>query len=109
LLWQRQVGLAGLSPGIGADGDASGDVGGGDLTVWKEHFGEPGEGAAAATVLTSAVKAASAAATVAEVEVPSTSDAAAFDALYAVGDFTTLFAEVRSRGWRQRLPGWRGR
>jgi hypothetical protein len=114
LLWQQQVGLAGLSPGIGSDGDASGEVGGGDLDVWMEHFGEPGSGAgelAAADVAVAAVSAAE--------EEPATvggnlksaaaRDSAAIDAIYAAGDFTSLFAEVRSRGVRERWAGRRQR
>ena len=38
LVWQRQLGAA--PAGSGADGDASGTVDGGDLDVWREHFGE---------------------------------------------------------------------
>jgi len=118
LLWQRQVGLAGLSPGIGADGDASGEVGGGDLGVWIEHFGEPGAGGgelAAAPLAVAALGAAEevgdeiVAAGVSRDAERSDRRSAAVDAIYAAGDFASLFAEVRSHGVRERRAGWRRR
>jgi hypothetical protein len=88
LLWQRQFGMTATPVGSGADGDASGNVDGGDLTVWESHFGEP---AAAVAALTAG-------------ESIDARDSAALDSIYAGGDFTTLFAEVRSlrpqRRWR---------
>ena len=73
--------FAELSPEIGADGDASGSVDGGDLTVWESHFGEPA--AAEAPALTAS-------------ESIDSRDSAAVDSIYAAGDFTTLFAEAKS-------------
>jgi hypothetical protein len=42
LLWQRQLGSTASPMGAGADGDGSGTVDSGDLTVWQSNFGVGG-------------------------------------------------------------------
>jgi len=93
LAWQRALSSSAIPPGSGADGDASGVIDAGDLAVWRDHFGDaPG---------------ALAAAQVAESTTASFRDneQAPLDALYAAGDFMSLFAgpgEPERPKWRPR-------
>jgi hypothetical protein len=43
LSWQRTLGSTVAQPGAGADGNASGVVDAGDLTVWRNAFGSAGQ------------------------------------------------------------------
>lgn len=114
LLWQRQFGDSVAPAGSEADGDGSGSVDGGDLTVWQNHFGESALLAATAASSTSAAVASLAAAEENDSLANDAADAdgpvdlASRDALYAAGDFTMLFAEVRSEGWKRRGVRVRG-
>jgi hypothetical protein len=41
LAWQRALGATAEPPGAGADGDGSGTINAGDLTVWEDRFTSP--------------------------------------------------------------------
>ncbi len=49
LVWQRTLGTN-VTPGSGADGDGNGSIGAGDLTVWRNNFGQTLAVAAAGVV-----------------------------------------------------------
>jgi hypothetical protein len=85
LLWQRQLGSPATPAGSGADGNGNGVVDGADLTVWRDHFGEE------AAVAAFSVAASESPTTVS----PAATQQAALDAVYAAGDFTSLFVETR--------------
>jgi ELWxxDGT repeat protein len=94
LLWQRQLGQPVAAPGDGPDGDASGTVDAGDLTVWSDHYGKP-------TVAAAVAAAAAAAMGVEHRNAPFNADLA--DAVFAAGDFTSLFSATGSASTRPRF------
>ena len=102
LLWQRQLGMPATPAGSGADGDASGHVDADDLTHWQDRFSESTNGAPPASLAVESTPAA-APAFVSTLEAATIRDLAAVDALYAAGDFTTIFAEARSLRPHKRL------
>jgi hypothetical protein len=85
LFWQRQLGVAANPVGSGADGNQSGSVDGADLAVWRDHFGE-------ASVSVSLNRATSAGTPAMTAVV--TNNQSALDAVYAAGDFASLFTET---------------
>jgi hypothetical protein len=87
LAWQRALGSPANPAGSGADGDASGTVGGGDLPVWRNNFGTVYAAAAAASVAAEPESTSAAAPPIA---------ADARETFYSLGDFTQLFADARS-------------
>jgi hypothetical protein len=102
LRWQQGLGIPGGAQRADGDADVDGDVDADDLGAWSSQFG----GAAAATS-SSSVAMASPSATLSAAE----ARAAAFDALYAAGDFTGLLGDadqIRPAG-RRRLRGVMGR
>jgi hypothetical protein len=118
LHWQRRVGLMEPAMASGTDWNANGIVDSGDLDVWKGQLGQ-------GVVLDSAWMFSMPGAVVETVSLASEPDPsehtaedlaatrAALDAVYAAGDFTTLFAEETeaagaSRRVRRRATGARG-
>jgi ELWxxDGT repeat protein len=89
LAWQRTLGAAANPAGSGADGDSSGMIDAGDLGVWQSDFGEGASVAAATSAQASRAR-----------------DSAALDALYAAGDFTSLFTTTTSRRSLGRRAPW---
>jgi ELWxxDGT repeat protein len=94
LAWQRALGSSTPRAGSGADGDANGAVDAGDLAVWREAF--------ASTTATGAL---SAPPVSAAASASTKTTAIALDAVYAAGDFTTLFTPPH----RSRRPHGRSR
>jgi hypothetical protein len=92
LAWQRQLGASANPAGSGADGNHSGTVDGADLAVWSDHFGQ---GAASVAEALAASRDSSA--------VAATSGQSALQAVYAAGDFTSLFADARTYRPARRL------
>jgi hypothetical protein len=110
LLWQRQLGSPAVPNGSGADGNGNGTVDAPDLAVWRNRFGSS-DALAASVVQIAAAAASDGAATdaalaslAAEELGPDAVSAAAMDAVYTVGDFTTLFAPTLAA-----RPRWRPR
>jgi hypothetical protein len=101
LAWQRGLGAATGAAKADGDSDADGDVDQDDLEVWKAQFGAAGPAKAADNQ--SAIAATMGAST--DIA-PSAAENAGLDAVYAVGDFSQLFAACRE----YRPPGrglWR--
>jgi ELWxxDGT repeat protein len=103
LAWQRTLGSAAAPAGAGADGDSSGAIDAGDLTVWRDNFPEATPIAVAATAAASERRELSATSRPSFEQAASRNHAA--DAIFAAGDFTSLFSPAT--GSLASRPRWR--
>jgi ELWxxDGT repeat protein len=104
LAWQRALGSIAAPPGSGADGDASGTVDAGDLEAWQSAFGAISGTVVGASALHSSGSLSS---ELQEANLLAANDHAATDALFAAGDFTSLFDSPAEHGrFGRRGVGW---